>query len=315
MVNPRVGVFGKLTSAGDFVAHNATQPAGRTLQDWLVAEVENLAAKRKHLPMVPVKFLIRDPSGSNACIGAFAPSRDRVGREFPLCAFSYVDAPVATHRYPSLPVAYEAFLEAAAHVVGEAAASNLDLHSVLARIDAIAQPGPSQLEDARVWTHQALDATGGQTILEALFGPLVAGGGFHGVHMFTTACAQVRGGDPGRASIVLDCPCTDDVQLVFWLRLAQDLLAWQRSPPSLFWTGPGGPSSRLLVALGAPAAGIVHFLSDASVAAEKLWPIRSPVAGSASIEAGRRGLSPGRVRALTVPPGTAAGVLAAIAAG
>ena len=313
MVNPRVGVFGKLATAGDFVAHNASLPVGRALQDWLVGEVENLAAKRKHLPVVPVKFLVRDPAGSGVCIGAFAPSRDRVGREFPLCAFSYVDVPVATHRYPSLPVAYEAFLEAAAHVVAEAAGSMLELPAVLARIDAIVQPGPAELEDARVWTHQALDATPGSTILEALFGPLAGGGALHGMHMFTTACAQVRGGDPGRASIVLDCPSTDDVQVAFWLRLAQELLAWQRAPPSVFWTGPGGPSSRLLIALGAAAPGILHFLGDATVAAEKLWPIR-PAAG-ASMDASRRGLSPARVRALTVPAATAAGVLAAIVGG
>lgn len=313
MTRPRVGVFGKLATAGDFVAHNASLPVGRTLQEWLVGEVEQLAAKRKHLPAVPVKFLIRDPNGASACIGAFAPSRDRVGREFPLCAFSYVDVPVATHRFPSLAVAYEPFLEAAAQVVSEAPSTTLDLGGVLGRIDAIAQPSPTQLEDARVWTHQSLDATGGQTILEALFGPLAEAGGMHGMHMFTTACAQVRGSDPSRATMVLDCPCTDDVQLVFWLRLAYELLAWGRAPPSVFWTGPGGPSSRLLLVLGPPTAGVLHYLSDATVAAEKLWPIR-PAPG-ASMDASRHGLSPARVRALSVPPPTAAALLASIVAG
>lgn len=312
-MNPRVGVFGKVSTAGDFVAHNAGSAVGRALQEWLVGEVEQLAGKRKHLPAVPVKFLFRDASGAGACIGAFAPSRDRVGREFPLCAFTYVDMPVATHRYPSLPVAYEAFLESAAAVVAEASPAMLDLPAVLARIDAIAVPGPTQLEDARTWTHQALDATGGQTILEALFGPLAQAGGMHGVHMFTTACAQVRGGDPGRAAIIMDCPCTDDVQLVFWLRMAQELLAWQRAPPSIFWSGPGGPGSRLLVCLGAPPMGVLHYLADPTVAAEKLWPIR-PV-GGAVMDPMQMGLSAGRMRTLTVPPATAAGVLSAIVAG
>jgi type VI secretion system ImpM family protein len=312
-MNPRVGVFGKITVAGDFVAHNAGSAVARALQEWLVAEVEQLAGKRKHLPAVPVKFLFRDSSGTGACIGAFAPSRDRVGREFPLCAFSYVDVPVATHRYPSLPVAYEAFLESAAQVVAEAPAAMMDMNAVLARIDAIPMPGPTQLEDARTWTHQALEATGGQTILEALFGPLAQGGAMHGVHMFTTACAQVRGGDPGRAAIIADCPCTDDVQLVFWLRMAQELLAWQRAPPSLFWSGPGGPTSRLLVCLGAPPAGVLHYLADPTVAAEKLWPIRP--SGGAVMDPMQMGLSAGRMRTLSQPPATAAGVLAGIVAG
>ena len=75
MANPKLGVFGKLPAAGDFVAHNATSPVARTLQDWMVGEVEALAEKRKHAPPHPVKFLIRDPTGNAACIGAFAPSR------------------------------------------------------------------------------------------------------------------------------------------------------------------------------------------------------------------------------------------------
>ncbi len=313
MSNPRLGYFGKLPTVGDFVSHNASQPVARMLQEWLVGEVENLAAKRKHLPASPVKFLLRDAAGTSACIGAFAPGRDRVGREFPLSSFAYVDLPVATNRYPSLAVAYAAFLDAAARMVADAPNLGLDPQGLSIRGDTIALPGPAELEDARTWTHQALDATPGATMLEALFGPATAGVAFHGVHMFTTACAQVHGGDPGKAAIVLDCPCTDDVQLVFWLRLAFELLAWRRAPPSLFWIGPGGPTSRLLVCLGAPAPGVLHFLADPTVAAEKLWPIRS--ASASAIEAGRRGLSAGRVRALTMPPGTASAVLAALVGG
>ncbi|MBK8240562.1 MAG: type VI secretion system-associated protein TagF [Deltaproteobacteria bacterium] len=313
MVNPRMGVFGKLPSAGDFVSHNAAQASARALQEWMVTEVEHLAAKRKHLPAAPVKFLVRDPAGTSACIGAFAPGRDRVGREFPLASFVYVDLPVATVRFPSLPVAYASFLETAARMVASAAELTLDLPGVLIRGDTLVLPGPQELEDARTWTHQALDATPGQTILDALFGPAADGVAFHGVHMFMSACAHVHGMDPGRASIVLDCPCTDDVQLIFWLRLADTLLQWRRAPPSLFWIGPDGPNSRLLICLGAPAPGVLHFLSDPSVAAEKLWPMRTTHASA--IEAGRRGLSPNVTRALTLPPPAASGLLNMLAAG
>ncbi len=313
MANPRIGVFGKLPSAGDFVAHNASSPAARAYQDWIVGEVENLAAKRKHLPAVPVKFLIRDALGSSACIGAFAPSRDRVGREFPLAVFATVDLPVAVHRFPSLPVAYAGYLDGIARLVSEAPGQNLDVATVMLRADMAMLPDPVALEDARTWTHQALDATGGATILEALFGAVSDGVQFHGMHMFTTACAHVRGGDPGPASIVLDCPCTDDVQLVFWLRLAYELLEFRRAPPSIVWTGPGGPLSRLLVCLGAPPAGLVHFVADSTITAERLWPMRTMSPGA--IETGRRGLSPGRLRALMQPPATASELLASLVAG
>lgn len=313
MANPRIGVFGKLPTAGDFVAHNAGSPVGRAYQEWIVGEVENLAAKRKHLPAVPVKFLIRDPAGSSACIGVFAPSRDRVGREFPLAVFATVDLPVAIHRFPSLPIAYAGYLDTIARLVTDAPSQNLDLTGVILRADTAVLPDPVALEEARTWTHQALDATPGATMLEALFGPIAEGVQFHGMHMFTTACAHVRGGDPGRASIVLDCPCTDDVQLVFWLRLAYELLEFRRAPPSIIWTGPGGPASRLLVPLGAPSGGLMHFVADPTATAERLWPMRTTNLGA--VEAGRRGLSPARLRALGQPPATASELLTALLAG
>ncbi|MFO0634385.1 MAG: hypothetical protein U0168_16185 [Nannocystaceae bacterium] len=33
-----------MPTVGDFVSHNASQPVARMLQEWLVGEVENLAA-------------------------------------------------------------------------------------------------------------------------------------------------------------------------------------------------------------------------------------------------------------------------------
>jgi type VI secretion system protein ImpM len=312
-VNPRIGVFGKLPTAGDFVAHNAASPAARELQSWLVAEIENLAAKRKHVPGVPVKFLLRDSAGTDACIGAFAPSRDRVGREFPLCVFATIDTPVACHRFPSLPTAYAGFLDHAAKLCTDAQALGLDLTGVQLRTDMLPLPGPQELEEARTWTHQALEATPGQTLLEALFGPVAGGVALHGVNMFATACAHVKGGDPGRATIVLDCPASDDVQLVFWLRLARELLAWRRASPSVFWTGPGGPHTRLLVTLGAPTAGVLHFIADPTVTAEKLWPMRTQSASV--IDGARKSLSPMRVQMLSRPPSTAAQLLDALVAG
>jgi type VI secretion system protein ImpM len=304
-VNPRIGVFGKLPAAGDFVANNATLPVARGLQDWLVGEIEHLFGKRRKPPAVPIRFLARDPSGSGACLGVASPSRDKVGREFPIVVLTYVDVPVATNRFASLPAAYAPFLDQAAALLVEAAAQ--DVASVMARADALPLPGPRELEDARTWTQQALEQTAGQTILEALFGPLSQGVHYHGINLFLVACEQVRGGDPGQASIILDCPAKDDVQLAFWLRFAQDQLQWRRAPPSLFWTTESGPGGRLLIALGAPPLGVLHFLGDPTLAADRLWPMRT--ANPNAVDAGRRGLNPLKLRALEPPAPSAAALL------
>jgi len=307
-VNPRIALFGKLPAAGDFVAFNASNPVARQLDQWLQAGVDMVVQRGKPLPPAPVRFLYRDPSCSGACIGVFVPSQDRVGRVFPLAAFSYLDMPVAMHRFPFLPAAYAPFLDAAGAILLQASAADPNL--VLQHLAAIPMPTPQELEEARVWGYQALDATPGQALLEALFGPIGSGVQYHGLNMFLTACAQLRGGASTTAQTILECHASDDVQLVFWLRLAYELLAWQRAPPTLFWGGADSRDTRLLLVLGSPDAAVLHYLSDPTLRAERLWPTLTD--NQRSMEHGRQSLPPAVIAALEPPAPTASHLMAAL---
>lgn len=300
-MNPRIGVFGKLPSVGDFVAVNCGGPAARALDAWMRDGIDNLLGHKKPLPQHPVRFLYRDPRGTSACIGVAAPSRDKVGRAFPICIFAYLDLPVATHRFPSLPAAYTGFLDGAARVL--ASAAQLDPRGLAAYADALPIPGAEELEEARVWTLESLGATHGVNLLEALFGPVAHGVQYHALHMFRAACEQYKGADPGMAPIVLECPASDDVQLVFWLRAAYHLLGWRRAPPSLIWSVQDSRDSRLLLPLGAPDAATMQFLADPGLTAERLWPMRT--SSAQSIQAGRRALPASVLGALEPPAPTA----------
>ncbi|MCA9704627.1 MAG: type VI secretion system-associated protein TagF [Myxococcales bacterium] len=307
-MNPRLGLFGKLPAAGDFVAFNAANPVARQLDQWLQAGVDLVVRRGKSLPPAPVRFLYRDPACSGACVGVFVPSQDRVGRVFPLAAFIYLDMPVAVHRFPFLPAAYAPFFDGAGALLGQAATT--DPGVLLQHLGTLPVPSPQELEEARVWGYQALDVTPGQALLEALFGPVASGVHYHGLNMFLTACEQVRGGVPGTATTVLECTASDDVQLVFWLRLAYERLRWQRAPPSLFWGGADSRDTRLLLALGSPDPVVLHYLSDPSLRAERLWPTLTD--NARSIEHGRQSLAPVVVEALQPPAPTAAHILAAL---
>jgi type VI secretion system protein ImpM len=303
-----IGVFGKLPSTGDFVAHNAAQPVTRGFVEWLEREVDGLAARGGQLPPATVRFLYRDPSGTGACLGVLLRSRDSVGRTFPFSIFTYIDVQLASQRFPSLPAGYAQFVDGAVALL-----SGLEEKSpqqVLERATALPLPQPAELEEAHAWTHQALQHTAGQTLLEALFGPLEHGVRFHGFNMFLTACEQVRGADPGSASIILECPASDDVQLAFWLRLCHARLEWRHTPPALFWSGSDSADSRLLITLGAPTSGILGFLADPAAVADHLWPMRTTSASS--IAAGRQALAPTRLAVLDPPAATADAVLAAL---
>ena len=194
-------------------------------------------------------------------------------------------------------------------VLGQA--SQLEANVVLHHLGTLPLPAPQELEEARVWGHQVLDVTPGQALLEALFGPIAGGVCFHGFNMFLSACAQVRGGAPAQATTVLECMASDDVQIIFWLRLAYELLSWQRAPPTLFWSGADSRDPRLLLALGSPDPMVLHYLADPTLRSERLWPTLTD--NVRSIEHGRQCLDPLIVKALDPPAPSASHLLAALA--
>jgi type VI secretion system protein ImpM len=307
MTQQLVGAYGKIPGAADFVSVGAS-PASHAYSQWLEHENDLLSQKGRMLPADPVRFLFRDAAGHGVIIGAMAPSSDQVGRRFPLSVFAHVDQQAATQQFSWLPAAYAPFLDRAAAMVSKAATLTRD--SLQVGLDALALPEPAEVEEARVWTQQALEATSGATILERLFGPVENGVHYHGFNMFLTACGRVRGLHPGTASIVLECPAVDDVQLGFWLTFAHSVLGWSTGPPSFHWTDVRSADHRLLISLGAPPAGILQFLADPTAAADRLWPMRTQ--SKASIDAGRRALQPHHLRVLDPPAPTAAALLSAL---
>lgn len=302
-----VGAFGKVPAAGDFVSLGAGSGVSQALQTWLQQENDHLATKRQTLPDKPIRFVFRDPNGA-AIVGALGPSRDQVGRTFPLAVYTHIDVHTAMPRFSALPTAFDAFLDGASETIRDAHA--MPLQTLAARIGGLHRPGAAELRDAALWTHEALGATPGAVLLEHLFGPLAQGVHFHGINMMRTACRQAHGRDPGKASTIVECHAGDDVQLAFWLCLAEGLLGWSAAPPAFFWTDVSSEDSRLLLCLGAPPVGLLHYLADPSVSADRLWPTRTTAA--AAIDAGRNALGSAQRQALEPPAPTAAGLLAAL---
>ena len=302
-----IGAFGKVPAAGDFVSLGAGSGVSQALQSWLQQENDHLASKRQAVPAAPIRFVFRDPNGG-ALVGALGPSRDQVGRTFPLAIYTHVDAHTAMPRFSALPTAFDAFLDGACQTITDAA--QMPLQTLAARISGLHLPGAAELRDAALWTHEALGATPGNVLLEHLFGPVAQGVHYHGLNMMRTACQQCHGRDPGKASIIVECHAGDDVQIAFWLCLAEGLLGWSAAPPAFFWTDVSSQDSRLLLCLGAPPMGLLHYLADPSVSADRLWPTRTTAA--AAIEAGRNALGSAQRQALEPPAPTAAGLLAAL---
>jgi type VI secretion system protein ImpM len=309
-VNPRIGLFGKVPAAGDFIAFNASTAVGRTLDQWLRDGIDNVLARKKPPPQQPVRFLYRDPRGMTACIGVMVPSADKVGRRFPICAYAELDMPVATMRFSSLPAAYAHFLDAAARILEQEAAT-ASPEALAEQIGRLAPPGPAELAEANAWANEALQVTPGQTVLEALFGPLAGGVHYHALNMARAACLRLRGNAVAVADTILDCTASDDVQLLFWTRLVNALLQWRQAPASLVWNASDSRDTRLLIALGSPDPSLIHFLADPNLTAERLWPMKTT--DVTTIQRGRASLPATLLAALEPPAPTAEQIIVAAA--
>lgn len=91
---PSIGWFGKLPCAGDFAYRRLPYPLMGALDNWLQQGLGQLRATHPAAwrgiylasPMWNCAVPASMTPGRTTLVGLLAPSRDRVGREFPLCA-------------------------------------------------------------------------------------------------------------------------------------------------------------------------------------------------------------------------------------
>jgi type VI secretion system ImpM family protein len=258
-------LFGKVPVRPDFVRERFAGPAAQRLDAWLIKAMETLAAAKLTLPPVMVRFLFAAHEEQALIVGVLSPSRDQVGRDFPICVFSSLPLARADGQLTGLPVACAGFFDAAEALIGEAPA--LRESELLAALDAIPLPDVNALPAASEQARNALRATEATDFVRRTLGDPASSAPYYGLHTFVTAC----GGAPGRPiATVLDCPLRGDVDLMAWLELAERALQG-RTAASAFWIQ--APSPRLLVSLGPIPTQLLHFMSDPGLSSARLWPL------------------------------------------
>jgi type VI secretion system protein ImpM len=287
----RPGLFGKIPAHGDFVRLRAAAPLPRELVLWL--EEGSEAAKRERSPcdQVPVRFLFRPAGSTQALVGAMSGSVDKVGRSFPLAIFAAVEGSDLASRFPAMPSSAAAFL--AASEVLLAGAPRLSPAELATAAERLPAPGDGALLEADRALRERAGRELGRDFLARVFGEPLRGQPLYAAHCLRMACRAARGREPARAGAILECPVAGDLDRWTWLELVRRGLAWPAAP-SFFWTEL--PRPRLLIALGPAPPRLFGMLWDASRADAKLWPLTT--GQPAAIEAARRALEPGVVRAL-----------------
>lgn len=300
-----VGLFGKIASQGDFFRAEVAAPVVQALISWLPEAMEPLYRLGLKLKPTPIRFLFRAPPAREVLIGVLAPGQDKVGRSFPLCAFAPVAGAALETGFAAVPAVYRGFLDAAAALVTSASAE--DGAALVARARALALPADDALEPGRLHLQQAARQAPVRELVQRLFGDLPDGAVAYALGTLSTAARPLRGREPPRASVALECPAETDVDRYAWLELARAALRWP-APPPFFWTE--GAPGRIVVSLGGPPAALLGHLADAAGAGSKIWPLRT--AQAAAIEAARRALPPAARGEVDGPGGSVEALIAAV---
>ncbi len=284
-----VGFFGKIPAHGDFVRGNVGDALAQRFVRWLEEGWEACHRSKGQLPREPVRFVFRAAGETGALVGVLRGSQDRVGRQFPLAVFVPAAGPAVEGEFPNAPLVYRRFGDAASAALAEdppAAAALAD------RVAALPVPGPADVAAAEEEARAAA-ARSSDDFLGGPFGEAAHGRRHYAINTFLAACATVRGREPSRAEIVLDCPATDVADVWAWLELARRGLGWAAAPPFFFRAGSPG---RLLVSLGAPPPAVLPSLCEPPRDHPKIWPLQT--SSSAAIESARKALGDGRCAAL-----------------
>jgi type VI secretion system protein ImpM len=266
-VDSGVGLLGKLPSQGDFLNLGVQAPAAEALRKWLERGVgwesefsPRLLASLDGAP--PRVFLYRpeEPQAADRLIiGLIAPSRDQVGRQFPIVVFGEVCLRDEIDQASVLPLAAGDFLERAYPLIVNSEHIADPRAALAGLLPGVAEGLGSAESEFDVWKEN----TPISTVASALF-PLFGSDAWRGaLWMIIEATRPFRGQENPSTPLGLKLPLGSAGVggVVFWLSLVRRAMGWKRTVPRAFWhvhEGGGAvviclgePTPRLLVELWA----------------------------------------------------------------
>jgi type VI secretion system ImpM family protein len=196
-----------------------------------------------------------DGSAAEFLCGVLAPSRDAVGRPYPLAVLARVPAEVATNAAHVLPLAFGDFLEDVSELIDAVCAAPVPRETLLEKVRALPIPDGGVVARAEadyaewcrgVHTDRAWDAIfpegpSSERAGRALDAALAASGGGDAGHVDGVVGARVPLGSGGPGAAVL------------WLDVFGRLGRWS-SRRAVFWSA---EEASLVVALGRPEASLL----------------------------------------------------------
>jgi type VI secretion system ImpM family protein len=252
-------LFGKVPSRGDFQRLGQADAALGFVESWLTAAVEQ---SRGQLAPEAVRFLVAQ--GEDVLLGCWVPSRDEIGRQFPLACFERVPRDVAELGWSLLLGLHDSFLGELEALLRRACAESgaLALEGVVTELGGLARPHPSELVRAASDAQARLASESVSTFEQRVFG---ADDSMPYALLTLREAARRAAADP-----TLDLPAASAFDLFVWLELAGCFAGGAPRFPSLTWCA---QQTRALVAASAPSLLTMAFLADRRHASSSRWPV------------------------------------------
>ena len=261
------GAFGKVPSKADFARLGYSNSHTRAFESWLDEAALRLREIGSELPDAPVHFLMRFPGEPTILVGAMRPSRDSVGRRFPLSFYSVLDWRVVEHRWAGLPFAMSPTLEAGDELLRDAA--HLDVESIRRRVETLWSPSDVDLARTDEICGDVLVRTPWREPVERTLGAdKTIERASYAFRTLKSAMALPSG--------AAECPIQVDVDLFFWLELARRLGA--NDALHVVWTEE--PLPRAIIGVGSPSYALLSAIADPERDVQQIWPLttKRPVA-------------------------------------
>ena len=262
-----VGLYGKHPAAGDFLRVNATSQEVGLLDEWLSSGLDRA---RRVLPdfegayggLFSAAFLLcfsGDNRAGGALLGVMAPSRDEIGRQFPLIIFAHLSRALSQQGFHTAPC--EGFLDAASRLLQRRNSMTRD--ELLRSVEALVSPDAASQATAAETLSAHLSQTPWLAAANTMFGlsaPMQTGRALDLVR-------QVNGGlraDRPLPRYGLRCPLGQQAQgnAGFWLSLLRAGVTRPLQPGLLWSLAHHKAPSRLVIYPGACSSKAVPALLD-----------------------------------------------------
>jgi type VI secretion system ImpM family protein len=260
-MHPTIGTFGKLRGQGDFLQAGHAGPIVQELRQWVESGLGRAVGRSQFVEAfddgVAFGFLFRSPKvQSGALVGILAPSKDAVGRRFPLVAFAELD-PEPLYSFPHLaPLVLGDFLERVRGIVVDAV-SHGSSATFLNQLGSLVAPQPAAdvLAEAQSYTRWAQQAT-----VEGAFAWVYERASSEELARVFGFVRSATSDSSGQAApstpVALRLPlgAAGAGGAALWLDLVRRIAEWSQMVPTCFWSV-DPRHSELVVQLGvAPPA-------------------------------------------------------------